>query len=83
MKKRKLKYGDNYNKVERPYYIIKDNDNSRIRILKINNFSSIEEIVHDKMLTKALVVDNFFDTNYMKKIKREAVKYPVAKELEI
>ena len=66
-----------------PYYIIKDNDNSRIRILKINNFSSIEEIVHDKMLTKALVVDNFFDTNYMKKIKREAVKYPVAKELEI
>ncbi|MBQ4570668.1 MAG: hypothetical protein IJB21_03135 [Bacilli bacterium] len=83
MKKRKLKYGDKYNKVERPYYIIKDNDNSRIRILKINNFSSIEEIVHDKMLTKALVVDNFFDTNYMKKIKREAVKYPVAKELEI
>ena len=83
LKKRKLKYGDKYNKVERPYYIIKDNDNSRIRILKINNFSSIEEIVHDKMLTKALVVDNFFDTNYMKKIKREAVKYPVAKELEI
>ena len=83
MKKRKLKYGDKYNKVERPYYIIKDNDNSRIRISKINIFSSIEEIVHDKMLTKALVVDNFFDTNYMKKIKKEAIKYPVDKELEI
>lgn len=83
MKKRKLKYGNKYNKVERPYYIIKDNDNSRIRISKINNFLSIEEIVHDKMLTKALVVDNFFDTNYMKKIKKDAIKYPVAKELEI
>ena len=83
MKKRKLKYGDKYNKGDRPYYIIKDNDNSRFRISKINNFSSIEEIVHDKMLTKALVIDNFFDTNYMKKIRKDAIKYPVAKELEI
>lgn len=83
MKKRKMKYGDKYNKNERPYYIVKDNDNSRIRISKINVFSSVEEIVHDKMLTKALVIDNFFDTPYMKKIKKDAITYPVSKELEI
>lgn len=83
MKKRKMKYGDKYNKNERPYYIIKDNDSSRIRISKINSFASIEEIVHDKMLTKALVIDNFFDTSYMKKIKKDAINYPVSKELEI
>ena len=83
LKKRKLKYGDKYNKTERPYYIIKDNENSKIRISKISNFLSIEEIVQDKLLTKALVIDNFFDTKYMKKIKKEAVKYPVSKELEM
>ena len=30
-----------------------------------------------------LDIDNFFDTKYMKKIKKEAVKYPVSKELEM
>ena len=82
MKKRRIKISDKYNKNERPYYIINDNENSRVRISKVINFKSIEEIIFDKKLTKALVVDNYFDTNYMKKIKKEAIKYPVSKELE-
>lgn len=82
MKKRRMKFSDVYNKKDRPYYITKDNDNSRVRISKIASYRSIEEIVQDKKLTKALVVDNYFDTEYMKKIKKEAIKYPVSKELE-
>ena len=82
MKKRRIKISDKYNKNERPYYIINDNENSRVRISKVINFKSIEEIIFDKKLTKALVVDNYFDTNYMKKIKKEAIEYPVSKELE-
>ena len=82
MKKRRIILSELYNKKDRPYYILKDNDNSRMRISKIANFRSIEEIIQDKKLTKALVIDNYFDTEYMKKIKKEAIKYPVSKELE-
>jgi predicted TIM-barrel enzyme len=53
-----------------------------MRINCISNFTSINDIMQDRELTKALVVDNFFDTSYIKKIKKEAVSYPVFKELE-
>ncbi len=82
MKKKKIRYSETYPKSERPYYITKDNDNSRLRIIKISNFNSITEIIQDKKITKALVIDNYFDTDYMKKVKREAIPYPVSKELE-
>ena len=82
LKKRTLQYSDAYNKKERRYYIIKDNDNSRTRISKISNYSSIDVVVQDRKLTKALVIDNYFDNDYMKKLKKESIKYPVSKELE-
>lgn len=82
MKKKKIQFSDAFNRTERPYYILKDNENSRTRIRKITNFESVNKIVQDKQLTNALIVDNYFDTNYMKKIKKEAIKYPVSKELE-
>ena len=82
MKKKKIRHSETYPKSERPYYITKDNDNSRLRIIKISNFNSITEIIQDKKITKALVIDNYFDTDYMKKVKREAIPYPVSKELE-
>ncbi len=82
MKKRRIKYSDVFEKNERPYYIKKDNENSRVRISKITSFRSVEEIVQDKKITKALVIDNYFDTDYMKKIKKESIKYPVSNELE-
>ena len=82
LKKRTLQYSDAYNKKERPYYIIKDNDNSRTRISKISNYGSIDTVVQDRKLTKALVIDNYFDNEYMKKLKKESIKYPVSKELE-
>ena len=53
-----------------------------MRISKITNFNSVEEIVHDKKITKALIIDNYFDTDYVRKIKKEAIKYPISKELE-
>ena len=55
MKKRRIKFSEIYNGKDRPYYIMKDNDNSRIRISKVSNYKSIEEILQDKKLTKALV----------------------------
>lgn len=82
MTKRKLTYSLVYSKNQRPYYVNDDNANSRMRINCISNFQSINEIMQDRDLTKALVVDNFFDTSYIKKIKKEAVSYPVSKELE-
>lgn len=82
MKKRRLQYSDSYNKKERPYYVIKDNENSRTRISKITSYNSIDEVIQDRKLTKALVIDNYFDTEYMKKLKKESIKYPVSKELE-
>ena len=82
MKKRKLQFAAFLNKNDRPYYVIKDNDNSRMRVQKIKYFKSIEEIVQDKKITKALVIDNYFETEYMKKVKKEVIKYPVSKELE-
>lgn len=80
MKKRKLIYENNYPRQERPYYVLNDNSSSRIRINRISNFDSVNEVVQDKRLTKALIVDNYFDNEYMKKIKKEVLSYPTNNE---
>ena len=82
MTKRKITYSLAYPKGQRSYFVNDDNANSRMRVSCISNFKSINDIMQDRELTKALVVDNFFDTSYIKKIKKEAVSYPVSKELE-
>ena len=82
MKKKKIVYSTSYDKNQRPYYICTDNVNSRMRISQITSFKSINEIMQDKELTKALITEDFFETNYMKKIKKEAISYPTNKELE-
>ena len=82
LKRRKIKFSDKYTKGDRPFYLIKDNESSKMRISKITNFNSVEENVHDKKITKALIIDNYFDTDYVRKIKKEAIKYPISKELE-
>ena len=48
---------------------IKEKDSHSIRILKNN------EIVQDKKLTRALISDNYFDNDYMRKIKKEVISY--------
>lgn len=75
MKKRKLKYESNFPRQQRPYYVLNDNSTSRSRINRISNYNSINEIVQDKKLTRALISDNFFDNDYMKKIKKEVISY--------
>ncbi|MBR2138562.1 MAG: hypothetical protein IJ966_04595 [Bacilli bacterium] len=80
MKKRKLIYENNYPHQERPYYVLNDNSSSRMRINRISNFDSLNEVVQDKRLTKALIVDNYFDNEYMKKIKKEVLSYPTNNE---
>lgn len=75
MKKRKLKYESNFPRQQRPYYVLNDNSTSRSRINRISNYNSINEIVQDRKLTRALISDNYFDNDYMKKIKKEVISY--------
>ncbi len=61
----------------RPYYIIEDNENSDYKINKIadnNYFESINNVMADQCLTKALIIDNYFDTEYLAKIKKDSIK---------
>lgn len=75
MKKRKLKYESNFPHQQRPYYVLNDNSSSRSRINRISNYNSINEIVQDKKLTRALISDNYFDNDYMRKVKKEVISY--------
>lgn len=84
MKIKRIKVDKRIDKVERPYYVHDDNKKSDFKIEKLEPYSGYNtyaEITTDKNITKALVIENYFDTEYLSKIKKEAIQYPVNEKL--
>ena len=78
-----LKY-QNIDKKDRPYFLINDNNKNELKIDKVNNYAYYESIsnqIQNQKMTKALVIDNYFDTKYLSKIKKESIQYPANKSL--
>lgn len=85
MKIKKTKVDKKLNFSERPYYINNDNEKSGLKIERPNNYAyykGISELVQDKNITKALVIENYFDTDSLSKIKKESIQYPINDKLE-
>lgn len=62
--------------VDRPFYIIEDNAKSSFRIDRKQSFNFVSEIQNNDDIKKIQCRDNYFDNEYLSKIKREAIPYP-------
>lgn len=83
MKYQLLRY-QNKSKKNRPYFLIDDNNKNEIKIDKANSYTYYESIanqIQNRNMTKALVLENYFDTKYLSKIKKETIKFPTNENL--
>lgn len=74
---KRLEINKNASRNERPYFVNNDNNMSDYKIEQptfYTYYENLTNVLGDQKLTKALVVDNYFDTDYLLKIKKEAIK---------
>ncbi len=73
----KLDIDKNMPQNQRPYYINEDNVKSDYKISQPHScfyYNNLNNIMGDQKLTKSLIIDHYFDTIYLIKVKKEAIK---------
>lgn len=75
MNNKKLNFNSKESKNNRPYYVLEDNNNSLLKIMKITNSEYVNNVGLTKEQAELLSDYGFFDNEFLLKIKKESNVY--------